>query len=95
MSSEKVFILGLDGASPEVIESLIALGKLPTFEKMKREGIMGKLRTTIPPITAAAWRMPGGTVSSISASSEGAPTASSIAAISAGDGPMCRRVAES
>ena len=55
MSSEKVFILGLDGASPEVIESLIALGELPTFEKMKREGIMGKLRTTIPPITGSAW----------------------------------------
>ena len=55
MSSEKVFILGLDGASPEVIESLIALGKLPTFEKLKKEGVMGKLRTTIPPITGSAW----------------------------------------
>jgi predicted AlkP superfamily phosphohydrolase/phosphomutase len=55
MSSEKVFILGLDGASPEVIESLIALGKLPTFETMKRKGVTGKLRTTIPPITGSAW----------------------------------------
>jgi predicted AlkP superfamily phosphohydrolase/phosphomutase len=55
MSSEKVFILGLDGASPEVIESLIDLGRLPTFEKMKKEGVMGKLRTTIPPITGSAW----------------------------------------
>jgi len=55
MSSEKVFILGLDGASPEVIESLIDLGRLPTFEKLKKEGVMGKLRTTIPPITGSAW----------------------------------------
>jgi len=55
MSSEKVFILGLDGASPEVIDSLIALGRLPTFAKMKKEGVMGKLRTTIPPITGSAW----------------------------------------
>lgn len=55
MPSEKVFILGLDGASPEVIESLITLGRLPTFEKMKKEGVTGKLRTTIPPITGSAW----------------------------------------
>jgi len=55
MSSEKVFILGLDGASPEVIESLISLGRLPTFKKIGEEGVMGRLRTTIPPITGSAW----------------------------------------
>lgn len=55
MSSEKVFILGLDGASPEVIDSLIEKGSLPTFAALKREGVMGKLRTTIPPITGSAW----------------------------------------
>jgi predicted AlkP superfamily phosphohydrolase/phosphomutase len=55
MSSEKVFILGLDGASPEIIESLITLGKLPTFSMLRREGVMGRLRTTIPPITGSAW----------------------------------------
>ena len=55
MSSEKVFVLGLDGASPEVIDSLIALGRLPAFRKLKEEGVMGNLRTTIPPITGSAW----------------------------------------
>jgi len=55
MSSEKVFILGLDGASPEIIELLIDQGKLPTFKKLKEEGVMGRLRTTIPPITGSAW----------------------------------------
>jgi predicted AlkP superfamily phosphohydrolase/phosphomutase len=40
MSSEKVFILGLDGASPEIIDSLIGLGKLPAFRKLKEEGVM-------------------------------------------------------
>jgi len=55
MSSEKVFILGLDGASPEIIDSLIGLGKLPAFRKLKEEGVMGRLRTTIPPITGSAW----------------------------------------
>jgi len=33
MSSEKVFILGLDGASPEVIESLIALEDFPPLKE--------------------------------------------------------------
>jgi len=55
MSSEKVFILGLDGASPEVIDSLIPLGRLPAFQKLKEEGVSGRLRTTIPPITGSAW----------------------------------------
>jgi predicted AlkP superfamily phosphohydrolase/phosphomutase len=55
MSSEKIFVLGLDGASPEVIDSLIALGRLPAFGKLKKEGVWGKLRTTIPPITGSAW----------------------------------------
>jgi len=54
-SSEKVFILGLDGASPEVVDFLIGKGKLPTFKQMKKEGVSGKLRTTIPPITGSAW----------------------------------------
>ena len=55
MSSEKVFVLGLDGASPDLIDSLIGLGKLPTFKKLKESGVMGRLRTTIPPITGSAW----------------------------------------
>ncbi len=55
MSSEKVFVLGLDGASPVVIDSLIALGRLPAFGQLKGEGVAGKLRTTIPPITGSAW----------------------------------------
>ena len=55
MSSEKIFVLGLDGASPEVIDSLIAIGRLPAFRKLKKEGVAGKLRTTIPPITGSAW----------------------------------------
>ena len=55
MSFEKVFILGLDGASPDIIESLVGEGRLPAFKRLKEEGVMGKLRTTIPPITGSAW----------------------------------------
>ncbi len=55
MSSEKVFVLGLDGASPGVIDTLISGGKLPAFRRLKEGGATGKLRTTIPPITGSAW----------------------------------------
>ncbi len=45
--------------------------------------------------SGADWRIERGTVSSTSASSEGAPTALSISSISAGDGPIWRRLAKS
>ncbi len=53
--NQKVFVLGLDGASPEIIESLIDRGRLPSFKALKDGGASGKLRTTIPPITGSAW----------------------------------------
>ena len=52
---KKVFILGLDGASPDIIGSLIQEGRLPSFKAMMDGGVSGKLRTTIPPITGSAW----------------------------------------
>lgn len=51
----KVFILGLDGASPIIIDSLIEKGRLPAFKTLQEGGVSGKLRTTIPPITGSAW----------------------------------------
>lgn len=53
--NRKIFVLGLDGASPEVIDSLIGEGKLPAFRALRDTGVSGKLRTTIPPITGSAW----------------------------------------
>jgi predicted AlkP superfamily phosphohydrolase/phosphomutase len=53
--NRKVFILGLDGASPDVIDSLIEKGRLPSFRALKDRGVSGRLRTTIPPITGSAW----------------------------------------
>jgi predicted AlkP superfamily phosphohydrolase/phosphomutase len=52
---KKIFILGLDGASPDVIDSLIEKGRLPAFKALKDRGVSGRLRTTIPPITGSAW----------------------------------------
>ncbi len=51
----KLLILGLDGATLDIINPLIEQGRLPTMAKLKREGTCGKLRSTLPPVTAAAW----------------------------------------
>ena len=55
MLDEKVVILGLDGASPDIIDSLIQEGRLPSFKALRDGGISGRLRTTVPPITGSAW----------------------------------------
>lgn len=49
----RIFVLGLDGASPELIDLWIE--KLPAFRKMMSEGASGILTSTILPITPPAW----------------------------------------
>jgi len=51
----KVLIVGLDGASPTLIEKWLREGKLQTFENMKNNGASGILKSTIPPISPVAW----------------------------------------
>ncbi|MDH4136439.1 MAG: alkaline phosphatase family protein [Anaerolineae bacterium] len=51
----KVFVIGLDGATFELIKPWVAQGKLPTLEKLMREGASGTLRSVRPPITGPAW----------------------------------------
>ncbi|MFX1475623.1 MAG: alkaline phosphatase family protein [Promethearchaeota archaeon] len=49
----KLIILGLDGATFEVIGN--HLERLPTLNSLIREGVSGKLLSTIPMDTAVAW----------------------------------------
>jgi predicted AlkP superfamily phosphohydrolase/phosphomutase len=51
----RVIVVGLDGATFDVIRPLIEAGQLPTLARLMREGAHGNLRTTIPPVTASAW----------------------------------------
>lgn len=52
---EKVVVIGLDGATWSVINQGIKAGKLPTFRKLKEEGVWGELESTIPPTSCPAW----------------------------------------
>ncbi|MFA4662853.1 alkaline phosphatase family protein [Pyrococcus kukulkanii] len=51
----KVLVIGLDGATWDLIKPWAEEGALPTFKKLMEEGTWGKLESTIPPITGPAW----------------------------------------
>ena len=51
----RTLIIGLDGATWDIIKPLAEEGKLPTLKKLMEEGVWGDLESTIPPITSPAW----------------------------------------
>jgi tetratricopeptide (TPR) repeat protein len=50
-----VILIGVDGADPEILERLISEGRLPTFERLKREGAFGPLRSREPLLSPIVW----------------------------------------
>jgi predicted AlkP superfamily phosphohydrolase/phosphomutase len=51
----KLLVIGLDGASFNVLDPLIEKGYLPNLAKLIESGARANLETTFPPITAVAW----------------------------------------
>jgi len=51
----KVFIIGIDGATFDLMKPWMAEGKLPTLARLIREGAHGPLPSCIPPHSAPAW----------------------------------------
>jgi predicted AlkP superfamily phosphohydrolase/phosphomutase len=51
----KLLVIGLDGASFNVLDPLIAKGYLPNIARLMTGGARANLETTFPPITAVAW----------------------------------------
>ncbi len=52
---KKVWVLGLDGATLDVIRPWVAEGHLPVLGRIMRGGVTGELRSTYPPLTGPAW----------------------------------------
>ena len=50
-----VLILGLDGATFDLILPWVEEGHLPTIGRLLEQGAASRLRSTIPPITPCAW----------------------------------------
>ena len=51
----KVFVLGLDGATLDVMMPMIERGELPAFRKIMANGGYGRLRSVVPPLSPPAW----------------------------------------
>lgn len=55
MRNKKVIVLGLDGATWDIILPFVKKGKLPAFKYLIENGICGHLESTIPPSSPSAW----------------------------------------
>ncbi len=53
--AEKVLIVGLDGATFEILKPMMDSGRMPNLARLVNEGCHGILYSTQPPITPAAW----------------------------------------
>lgn len=54
-SRSRVVIIGLDGACPDLIQRWGAAGHLPNLWRLAQDGVLLRLRSTMPPVTAPAW----------------------------------------
>jgi predicted AlkP superfamily phosphohydrolase/phosphomutase len=54
-SGKKVLAIGLDSASPSLIEQWVGEGKLPVFQRLINSGCYGRLESTVPALTPPAW----------------------------------------
>ena len=52
---KRVLVIGLDGASLDLIRPWAAQGLLPTFKRILEQGASGPLESVIPPLTGPAW----------------------------------------
>ena len=54
-TTDRVMILGLDGATWSVLDPFRSRGLLPNLDALLDRSAYGTLRSTIPPVTTAAW----------------------------------------
>jgi predicted AlkP superfamily phosphohydrolase/phosphomutase len=50
-----MFILGIDGMDPVILDRLLAEGRMPNFAKLAEEGSYQELGTSTPPQSPVAW----------------------------------------
>ena len=53
--ADKVLIIGLDGATFDVLDPMMDSGRMPNLKAFIQRGTAGVLESTRPPITPAAW----------------------------------------
>jgi len=53
--TSRVLLIGLDGATMNMIKAGVSSGKLPTFKRLMERGAWGELKSSIPPLSPPAW----------------------------------------
>jgi predicted AlkP superfamily phosphohydrolase/phosphomutase len=53
--TNRVLVIGIDGAPYYLIKSLVDKGKLPNIANLMKDGVSGPLISTLPPESACAW----------------------------------------
>lgn len=53
--NHKVFVIGLDGATLDLVRPWAEVGYLPNLSEFLRDGTSAPLRSTIPPVSPVAW----------------------------------------
>ena len=53
--SRRTLLLGLDGATFDVLDPLMADGVMPSLQKLTASGVRASLRSTVPALTPPAW----------------------------------------
>ena len=51
----KLALIGIDGATYDLIRPMVERGELPHIARLLREGASGDLESATPPITPPAW----------------------------------------
>src|SRR4030067_3374011 len=52
---KKVFIIGIDSATFDIMTPMMVDGDLPNIARLVRSGTSGRLMSTVPPVTPPAW----------------------------------------
>jgi len=53
--AKKVFVLGVDGLDPTLLQSYLDQDKLPNFKRLIADGEFKPLQTSMPPLSPVAW----------------------------------------
>ena len=53
--AKKVFILGVDGLDPKLLQTYMDAGLLPNFKRLVEQGHFKPLQTSMPPLSPVAW----------------------------------------
>jgi predicted AlkP superfamily phosphohydrolase/phosphomutase/Flp pilus assembly protein TadD len=51
----RIIVLGLDGMEPQVVDLLMAEGKMPSFARLRQEGAYGRLLSSRPILSPIIW----------------------------------------